>query len=246
VDQQAVYLWQGIRDALKREIKSGALPEGSRLPSDIELAERFGVNRHTIRRALSEMRSEGLVRAERGKGTFVNKQPLGYKLGPRSRFTENLLDNQRLASRDILETQTLLADRHVARNLKIGVGEIALLSIQLGKADGIALSLAHAYFPESRTPGLLPILKRERSITRALAEVGVVNYRRKWARIGARMPTTGETQLLAMEKGEPVLIYENVDVDVADLPIKYTSTVIRSSRLDFTIDFDELIHETSA
>ncbi|MGK3945910.1 GntR family transcriptional regulator, partial [Streptomyces caeruleatus] len=58
--------WRQIADALEAEIVAGSLAPGSQLPTEAELAARFGVNRHTVRRALGALGEQGLVRASQG------------------------------------------------------------------------------------------------------------------------------------------------------------------------------------
>jgi GntR family transcriptional regulator len=65
-----------VAGVLRREIQSGEFPAGSVLPSEPELAARFGVSRSLINRALALLRAEGLVRPERGRGTTVNPIPV--------------------------------------------------------------------------------------------------------------------------------------------------------------------------
>lgn len=238
--KQTTFLWVSIRDALTREIRQGEMAPGSRIPSDNVLAERFGVNRHTVRRALSDLTEEGLIRSMRGRGTFVTDAPISYSLGPLSRFTENLLKNNFKASRSILHAETVLADESVAHHLGIKAGELVLTTAHLGNADGTAISIANAYYPESRTKGLLPAFHREKSITKALRAIGVDDYERKWTKISARMPTKAEKNLLGMHDFEPVLVNENVDVNKQGLAIKYTNTTIVAARLEFFLDFSEL------
>lgn len=61
---------------LRREIRAGDFAPGSVMPSEPELAARFGTTRSTINRALAMLRTEGLVRPERGRGTTVNELPI--------------------------------------------------------------------------------------------------------------------------------------------------------------------------
>ncbi|MEO8884271.1 MAG: GntR family transcriptional regulator, partial [Devosia sp.] len=68
-----VALWRQIADAIRLDIVGGKLNEGDKLAGELPLAERFGVNRHTVRRALAVLAEEGVVRAEHGRGTFVNE-----------------------------------------------------------------------------------------------------------------------------------------------------------------------------
>lgn len=64
-------LYQQIRDAILRDIRSGVLREGDPVPSELELAQRFGVSRITSKKALDTLRQDGVVVRERGRGTFV-------------------------------------------------------------------------------------------------------------------------------------------------------------------------------
>ena len=60
-----------IADDLRREIASGRLAPGDRLPIEAELMQRYSVSRSSVRWAMARLRSEGLIRIEQGHGTFV-------------------------------------------------------------------------------------------------------------------------------------------------------------------------------
>lgn len=66
-------LLQGLRDA----IVAGDLPVGAALPSEHELAARYGLGRHSVRRALAALAEEGLVETQAGRGSFVTRPAEG-------------------------------------------------------------------------------------------------------------------------------------------------------------------------
>jgi len=68
---KGVTLWRRIADDVEQEIIAGVYTVGERLPGEVEIAQRFHVNRHTVRRALAELAQRGLVRAKRGSDTLV-------------------------------------------------------------------------------------------------------------------------------------------------------------------------------
>ena len=83
-----VALWRQVADDIERGIADGTFAAGDRLPGETEIAETYRVNRHTVRRALATLAERGLVRAERGSGTYIEAQRLAYPLRSRTRFSE--------------------------------------------------------------------------------------------------------------------------------------------------------------
>ncbi len=65
-------IWKSIHDSLQHDIAGRRYMPGDKLPTEAALAQRFGVNRHTIRRALGALADEGVVHSRRGAGFFVS------------------------------------------------------------------------------------------------------------------------------------------------------------------------------
>jgi GntR family transcriptional regulator len=82
--------YQAIYAVLRQQILDGEFPPGSRLAPQQELADRFGVTLMTLRQALGSLESDGLVRAARGKGTFVADRPIDIRVGNLSSFSDQM------------------------------------------------------------------------------------------------------------------------------------------------------------
>jgi GntR family phosphonate transport system transcriptional regulator len=235
-------LWQRIGSTLEEEIAQGAIAPGSRLPADTDLAARFGVNRHTVRRALQHLQGHGLLRSEKGRGTFVVDDVMQYRLGPRTRFTQNLLESHRVPGRRLLQLAELPAPAEVAAALELEAGRPTLLAVMLGLADGVPILLGHNSYPLDRLPGLAAVFQRLAaateafSVTAALTEFGVGEYRRRHTLLAARMPSDEEAKHLRMPSSEPVLETRSVDVDSGGVPIIHAVTAFRSSRVQFVLE----------
>jgi GntR family transcriptional regulator, phosphonate transport system regulatory protein len=242
MNSKGISLWRQISETLIGDIRSGTLKGGEQLPADVVIAERFGVNRHTVRQATAYLESEGLLRIERGRGTFVADDVLEYRLGSTTRFTENLLRQRRAPARNVLGVEETPAPAAVAEALKLKEGAPTVLLTLLGEADGAPLSLGRNYFPAARLKGIADEFRRrsgakERfSITASLAAVGVSSYRRKRTHVGARLPTADEARLLGMAKTQPVIETESVDVADSGTPVTYARTCFRADRLQFVIE----------
>jgi GntR family phosphonate transport system transcriptional regulator len=240
---EGVSLWRQIERTIIDEIDAGLLAPGMRLPADTELAIRFGVNRHTVRRALSQLQTSGLLRSERGRGTFVVDDVLEYRLGTRTRFTQNLLASQRIPGRRLISITEMPAGKPIAKQLQIKAGSTLSLVCLVGEADGLPISVGWNYFPNDRLPGIAEFFRdhskrtgKPISITTVLKMVGVDDYRRKLTRISSRPPTPDEMRHLRIPAGEYVLETESVDEDIYAHPVVYARTCFRSSRVQFVLE----------
>ena len=217
--RDGVTLWRRIAVAIEQEIATGTLPPGNQLPTEAALSARFGVNRHTVRRALEELSRNGLIRIEQGRGSFVAEDVLDYTVGPRTRFSEWIRRQNKEPSGRVLQLRAAAADAAVAAGLGLRAGARIILLERLGLADGRPVSLGTHHFPGARLPGLLTALRdslaqRETGgITEALRRVGVADYLRQVTRVTARLPTAEEAGMLRMPRNRPLLVCENVNVD---------------------------------
>ena len=150
---EGVTRWRQIADSLGREIIEMYFADG-RLPTEPELASRFGVNRHTIRRAIGELADRGLVRVEQGRGTFVANGHIDYLLGRRTRFSANLQREGREPGHHLLSAEHSTADAATAQELGIPPGAAIIEIETLGHADGVPVSYAIHRFPAERFAAL--------------------------------------------------------------------------------------------
>jgi GntR family transcriptional regulator, phosphonate transport system regulatory protein len=231
-----VALWRQIFGEVEREIAAGHHPPGSRLPTEQALTARFGVNRHTVRRAMEELEAAGLVRVEQGRGTFVAEDVLDYRLGERTRFTEVIRRQNREPSGRILRIAEVRADAAVASALGIGRGDPAVRAERLGLADGRPVVVGTHFFSAARFPDIAAAMAANPSITRALAAGGAPDYRRRTTRVTARMPTPEEAALLQQSRTRPVLAAETVNTDPEGEPVEAGWSCYAAGRVQFLVE----------
>jgi GntR family phosphonate transport system transcriptional regulator len=234
--QDGVTLWRQIAGQIQTDIASGTSKPGMRLPTEAELSTRFGVNRHTVRRALEELSRDGLVRVEQGRGSFVAEDVLDYNVEARTRFSEWIRKHNKEPSGIIRQLREIPADRRVADGLGIRSGSRVVLLERLGFADDRPVSLARHYFPAARLKGMFHALQATPRITEALRAVGVEDYLRQQTRVTARLPTQTEAELLRMPRNRPVLVTENINVDRAGTIIEYASGCYPTPRVQIVFE----------
>src|ERR1700760_990462 len=149
-----VALWRQVADGIERGIAEGAFAAGDKLPGETEIAETYRVNRHTVRRAIAALAERGLVRAERGSGTYVEAQRLAYPLRSRTRFSEIVGAGGHEPRGQLIEAGDDIATREIAQELglKTGAPLIRIEAVRLADRTPICVSttwLSAELFPES-------------------------------------------------------------------------------------------------
>ena len=233
---QGVALWRQIAATMEAEIARGTKSAGDRLPTEAALTTRFGVNRHTVRRALEDLEARGLIRVEQGRGAFVAEDVVDYRLGPRTRFSELVRRQNREPAGNILRIAEIPAETQLAEALGIRRGRMVLRIDRLGLADGRPVVLGVHHLPLPRCAAAAEALEVSASITAALEACGIPDYRRQSSRITARLPTPEEADLLQQSRSRPVLVTESVNVDPAGQPVDWTIAVYAAGRVQLVVE----------
>lgn len=218
---EGVALWRQIEQEIAADIEAGRLLGGEKLPTEPELAERFKVNRHTLRRAMAALAEQGLVRIEQGRGSFVQEHVIDYKIGRRTRFSEIITAQHRQPGGRLLRAHEIKPDQGIARELGLRKQALCIYLETLGEVDGQPVSLSSSYFPAKRFPEMIPVYSETGSITKALAHHGVGDYRRKVTRVMTSLPEPEEAALLRQASNRPVLLVESVNVDNDGVPVQF-------------------------
>ncbi len=232
-----VSLWRQIEEALADDIGAKRLTD--RLPNELELAERFGVNRHTIRRAVQALESRGLVRIEQGRGTFVQEDLIDYRLGRRQRFSHSL-ENQRLSGQSrIVQTRVQVARDDICRMLALPAGSEVLQIDALDVVEDRIVGVCTEYLPMPRFAGFDALLKAHGTMSAALRAFGITEFSRKLSRVTARMPRAEVATQLAQPKTQPILYVESVYQDGNGQVIEYGVTRFAGDAVQLVFEPDQ-------
>jgi GntR family phosphonate transport system transcriptional regulator len=231
-------LWRQIERILEQDIEAKTFAPTNQLPTEKELAERFGVNRHTLRRAMAALEDKGLVQIKQGHGTFVSEDILDYLIGERTRFSENVSRQRRHASGTLIATKTAPAEERIAERLKLGRGATCLSIETVRYLDDRPISFAEHFFDAHRFDGLAAHFEEHNSMTGALKHYGIIDYTRGETIIIARMPNGYEAHHLIQPRTRPILVSESVDLDPSGHPFAVNISRFAADRVQFVIRND--------
>jgi GntR family transcriptional regulator, phosphonate transport system regulatory protein len=228
-------IYSQIAKLLKEEITSFLMP-GACLPSEKELAERFGVNRHTIRHAVDDLISVGLLERRHGIGTFVLDRPADYLLGSATRFTETFESLGKTASNRILRKLVIPARGGVATRLQIADNSPVVWIESLRMADDRPICVISHFLPQQLFPNLLAQYDGG-SLHEYLSTQHRHKLRRVESLVSAALPQGDDASLLGMPQNQPVLRVKSVNVCERDgAPLEYALTRFRADRIQLRIN----------
>ena len=233
---EGISLWRRVADEIEQSIANGALRPGSKMPGEIDIAARFGVNRHTVRRAIAALAERGLLRAERGSGTFVEARRIAYPIRQRTRFSETVGGAGHAVGGRLIASSVEPADAATAARLKLPAGTALIRLDLLRQADRVAICAATSWVAAGRFPGAGAVYAVTSSMTRMLAHFGVRDYVRKSTRISAAIADAADAAKLKVTIGRPILVVESVDADGEDCPVLTTRARFAADRLELVIE----------
>ncbi|WP_162606068.1 UTRA domain-containing protein [Jiangella aurantiaca] len=227
-------LYHQLEYLLRGEIESGRYRPGDTLPSEGDICARYEVSRSVVRQTLTNLTHAGLIRTERGRGSFVAEKKLQERFVQR---TTGLYDDLRQMGYEIRT--------HVVRQ---SVGELPLpvqdflqakRGVQIDRVrsvDGRVLTFIRSLIPESRCPGLETADLEDRSLYQVLADeygLRVASGRRTVEAVAAE----GEiAKHLGVDVGEPLLLLRSSSRDERGEPLEWFEAWHRGDRTMFEIE----------
>jgi len=233
--QSPVPLYHQLKGILRSWITGGMYESGQKFPTESELEQRFGISRMTVRRALTELTSEGFLVRQRGLGSFVAKTRVQDRLQRLTSFTEDMREQGLESSSEILEFQ-VLHDNDVANRLGISVDEELVQLSRIRRLDGEPLALQTSFLRHSFCPGIADAELVNDSLYRTLEERYNLLLGDAIQTAEAKPADEYESSNLMIRIGYPVLVLERLAYLQNGEPIEYVRSAYRGDRYRFRVE----------
>lgn len=206
-----VPLYFQVSKQIEAAIDSGDLAPGDRLENEISLADRWGLSRPTIRRAIQDLVDKGLLVRRRGIGTQVVHGRVKRPMDLTSLF-DDLARSDQKPTTQLLDRELVPAPAAIAERLGVPVGAQVLHLERLRSARDEPLAVMRNWLPADLAPALGAEALEARGLYELMRGTGV-HLRIATQRIAARGATAAEARLLRLRKGAPLLTMERVTYD---------------------------------
>jgi GntR family transcriptional regulator len=221
---------------LRGALDAGEMAVGDRLPTERELATRYGCSLITVRRALDELAREGRLERARGRGTFVTPAPIVRDIAARASFVDEMRSRGLEPYARVVTAVVEPASPAVAEALGIRAGARVHYLERVRGADGVPLLLEQARLSADGFPGLLD----EDFTAVSLYDVLEHRYGRRVVRtretIAAVIPPKRDAHLLGLRTARPALALEGAAYDEDDRPVEHSRTIVSGEHARYFIE----------
>lgn len=230
-------LYHQVKEEVLRQIASGALKPGDQLPTERELEARYAVSRITVRQALKDLMSQGLLLRQRGRGTFVAQPRINQGLQTAVSFSRDMIARGLQPGARTLTCSEVPAPAAVAEHLGVQMGAPVYFLERLRFADGVPMALQQFYLPAGLFPGLLAADLNDGSLYELLhATYGIIvqTVRRTIEGLSA---TRAQARLLQVREGAPLLRLGGTNLDQYRRPVECGWTLYRADKYTFYLEY---------
>ena len=223
---------------LKELIQTGRYKADQKLPSEVELSKMCGVNRNTLRQAISELTAAGLLRKEKGTGTFVcSPSPVGlrHKLERISSFRDMLGRSGIKAKTRVISKRVENADDYVASNLFLGSSKRVIVIGRVRAGNGTPYIYEESYLPADMFEGILD-LDLTRSMYDLMSKHFSVELARSKQTISAVNLNPQIAKILQVPVNSAAIFSEYITFDEKSMPIELLYSFYRGDKYTLEIE----------
>lgn len=231
--QQAKPLYQIVVESILGEISTGQLAADQRIPSEHELCQIYSVGRNTIRRAISELVNDGVLRTVPGVGTFVVDNRLDKTAEYLYGFTQEMRMLGKMVKSQVLEAKIIPADAFLSRRLQIQLGAEVVFLNRIRLMDDEPTAIERSYLPHELCPGILDYDFSSASLYETLSSVYDKRPDHAEQVIEASLATPEVCHLLGLAAPAVVFVFRRETRMASGRVIEYVDSEVRADRFRF-------------
>ena len=230
MSSQPDLLYAQIEHNLRQRIISGDLSIGEKIPTEIELCEKYSVSRITVRRAIQNLVDEGILYRLRGRGTFVSAPKREIRKGTKSHFGYHAFSENGPTPCRIIEKRLLAADEKLARKLDIGIGEEVQLVRRLMFEDSLPISVI---------PDFLDTMHEDVHLYELLENHYAIQVGVEELKIDVAIAREDEAKLLSCINGAPLFLLDKTMRSKDGTLVHYSRSLLRGDRASFVFSIQD-------
>ena len=225
-----------LKEILQSEIRGGIWQAGERIPSEEAIRERFSVSRATVRQAIAELETEGILVRRQGRGTFVCKPKIEMKLQRFYSFAQDMTERGLHPESRVVTFDVIVHRPSIAEILHVSDTEPLVKAVRLRIVEGEPIMLETTHIPERLVPGLT----EEDLATHSLYTLLEDRYHmRLESAVESFEPVLIDefaAKMLEVPQGSPALYLERIGCLAEGRRVELSQTIVRGDRCRYFVE----------
>ena len=206
-------IYRKLEEEIRNRIASGEWKAGTKVPSEIELCEQYGLSRSTVRKSIESLVNLGYLERVKGKGTFVKSEKIEQKMSKFYSFSEEFRKKGMREEARLMDFQIVPANAEVARNLEIREGEEVFEVVRTRLVNGTVYAFEKSFIPASLAEGMTGELVANNGLYRTM---GLFHIN----------PDSAVERLTAIVPSKKIVAYLGTDRNAACMHIQRVATCL--------------------
>ena len=228
-------LYLQLKEQIRSRILDGTYAPHSQMPSESDMVKFFNVSRTTVRQALRDLQSDGLIFKVPGKGSFVSRPKATQELISLQGFGEAMVAKGHETFSTLLGSKEIIENKAVRLKLKRDATDIMEIR-RLRYLNREPISVDITYVPcdigrrlileDLATQDIFVIMENKYGLRLGRAEIQLESI----------LSDEALSRLLKIEEGSPILKMERLTYTAEDMPIDYEHIYYRGDALKYMIN----------
>lgn len=220
-------------EKIENFIKVNRLAANTRIPSERDLCEMWGVNRSTLRQAVDMLVGQGVLYRIKGSGVYVATSKKSRNMCQVDSMMTELRQQGVSLSKKILQERTIEATKQISKKLKVPLGHKVFEHVKLRKTDCVPSILETTYMDTETFPDFNRYYDNKTEMGYIIKHIYHKNQSSGEEKISVTYAGEEEASLLEIEIGTPVFFTSGLIVDEEGVPVMYYKQLIRSDVFKF-------------
>lgn len=231
-------MYKSMYRDIKEKIEKELYPVGMQLPTEEELQEEYSVSRTTVRRAISLLKEDGLIKVKQGCGTEIVKRKVSQCLNSITSVSESLGRMGHEVGVASMHIERIEANYELAEKLQVKPGDGIILISRIQTSDGAPITIAKNYIPEDLVPGILLEKENIVGLYNYLNDHYSISITRISDRISACSATFDEAVALGIEPKSALIVVHRICY-MGGRPCEVDNVKIIASKYEYKNDFEK-------
>ena len=229
-----VALYYQLKESLLQKIQDETWKPGQKIPTERELCEMYGVSRITVRKALDDLQNEDYLYRIQGKGTYVKRSSIDYRLSKFYSFNEELSRRGLKERAQMLSLSKVVPEDKVRAQLHLAEGQEVFCVKRTRYMDETPYVIEISYIPSSLCPGLCREEIETEGLYSSMRRHGV-HPDHATEQFRATGLTGAEAKLLSLSPGEPAINLRRITW-AGNTLVEYCNSIVRGDFFTYTVE----------